>query len=1360
MLETQNNLVKEVQESISSMNSIMKNTREELMATTNSNQLLMTENMRNLTKALEVVKNSTLDRVGNLDQALVDLNKRMELTNEAFNENAIKVTQAMENEFGRVDRIMTRFEDLVNESNKNLNDRIVQSEEKQRAWKAEYEDKNHNIFKEMSNSLKALKKNIVKTTKDAEDRDKDIEKQLADFKVLNEGMFKNLDEKCNHLENVYGFKLEEATKVWGNNLQMEVDKVLDAISKSNNAVQTDFIKRITILKSEVNKIMYDNVDKEVAKLRDFMADIRKDLEENTIDKIRDVEIRLENQFRTRFDEYRIKLDESLREFTRLKNELEHIKNDYMSALEVVKEDLKANTKRECETVKAQMVNRIKENKEQIDETIENNMKIIKQDVELNKEDMQRSVAAAKLDIQSEIQTTANDLKNMVDKNDQIIHNEVNNKMNSLNTEIGTMKKYLVERMDEIHESTKSLARALVNEEAANRANKDEMIIKMFDRKIANLNNFIMSMVEQKLDEVRIALENKIKDTLLDLEEFKRWTIDEFSKVRTEHEYFKQEFYAREYTDHLYLLTFQDQVSQAFEDVQKQFYLTQTEIDRVRDEAKNQNKDFDEKIDKEIKERKEADKKMVKEHDDYKELNEKTWEEYLTKYEADLLASKCSLSVVEEAIYESIRRVIKFIESLGGGADELEKKLKQTMENLEKHKDKVAKQDTSNEKRFKQIEDKHSNLNDNYLKFQEVTKNNFEVTEEALSVLSNLINSIDSQVNAEKLVNMATLQLMENRTAAEVAELDGRVRLMDKAAREKTTDDLKKEVRRIEEDVIPKQILMINKSMNEANKNQNENVSKMTEQMQQKISEHSITLNKHEQRIKYAEENIKDAGTDMKKIEATIHTTNAHILNDGLSTQAELSILKKNIAVTLEDIFGMIRDMEKAAADAEATDVSPADFAKVKSRLEKVEKKFDDVNKETDKLKENIKKIGEGDGGKKKKKGDDDEEGGGAGANKAIKALEKEVEQLKKDIAALKKVGGGKKVKAVVDDEEDADANEEEENDGEEEGEEEDDEKPKKGGVKKIAAAGGGKDMQALQKQVSQLQKQIKEMEERIDALEAGKGEGEEEGEEEDDEEKPKKGKKAKGKKAKADKNDDEDDEEEQEGSGDKVTKEELEEKLQELKDELMEKINSKGDGEEEGEEEDDDKPKKKGKKKKGKKDDDDGDEEGGGGENSEKIQELEDRIKELEEKMEAKGGKEEGEDEGEGKGGVDEEKLNELEEKLNEKIEELNTKIEELEGKGGAKEEGEDGGDLDEKIQTKVDEMKEALKEELKEELKNDKGEEEDGDDDKKGKGADTDKLWDEVNELKEAVDELKANAEKIADIEERLEKIENKDEE
>ena len=110
MLETQNNLVREVQEAMSAMNTIIKNTREEMMATTNSSQLLMTENMRNLTKALETIKDNLLGRIGSLDGNLGDLNKRLDLTNEAFNESAIRLTQTMETEFGRVDKVMDRVE--------------------------------------------------------------------------------------------------------------------------------------------------------------------------------------------------------------------------------------------------------------------------------------------------------------------------------------------------------------------------------------------------------------------------------------------------------------------------------------------------------------------------------------------------------------------------------------------------------------------------------------------------------------------------------------------------------------------------------------------------------------------------------------------------------------------------------------------------------------------------------------------------------------------------------------------------------------------------------------------------------------------------------------------------------------------------------------------------------------------------------------------------------------------------------------------------------------------------------------------------------------------------------------------------
>jgi hypothetical protein len=441
MLENQNNLVREVQESISSLNSIIKNTREEIMATTNSNQLLMTENMRNLTKALEVVKDIMMSRIGNLDSAMVDINKKMELTTEAFNENTIKTTQAMENEFNRVDRIMNRFEDLLTESNKNMNDRITETERKQLAWRSEYEDKNHNIFKEMSTALKSLKRQILKVNKDTSDRGDDLSKLIEDSKKLSEGMYKNLDEKTNHLEEVYGFKLDESTKIWEHNLQIEVDKVLDALSKNSVAVQDDFVKRIANLKIDVNKTMFSNVDREVQNVKELVADTRRSLEDSTLNKLKDVEVRLENIFKTRFDEYKYKLEDSIREFNRLKGEMEHIKKDYYNGLETVREDMKANTRREVETLKAQLVNRLKENKDQLDSLIEDKSKAMKEDIDLNKVDMHRTVDSAKLDIQSELQTSTNDIKNMVAENDRIIHGDVNNKMNSLNTEITTQKKF-------------------------------------------------------------------------------------------------------------------------------------------------------------------------------------------------------------------------------------------------------------------------------------------------------------------------------------------------------------------------------------------------------------------------------------------------------------------------------------------------------------------------------------------------------------------------------------------------------------------------------------------------------------------------------------------------------------------------------------------------------------------------------------------------------------------------------------------------------------------------------------------------------------------------------------------------------
>ena len=912
------------------MNQIVKNTREELLMTTNSNQLLMTENMRNITKALEVVKDNLFGKMSNLDKALGDMNNRVEITNAALNEHTIEVRQSLENEFKRVDKVLNRFEDVMNESTQTLNDRLNKNEEKDEQWKKDFEVKNHSIFQELTNAMKSMKKNIGKVNRDSLDRDEVMKKDLEANRKMNESLFKTIDEKVIHLESLYNFRLNETTKVWENRLQIEVDKMLDALSKNNDIIISDYDKKIKLAKKELGEETKDKIDLAEFRLMNEISTAKKLLDESTISKIKDVEARLNREWVNKFEDYKTMLDDNLRELAKLKNDLELIKKDYYNQIEGAKQEMKANISREVENVKSQVFNRVKEHQEQIEEAIDQKITDLKQKIEHNKEDMERGVQAAKIDVLAEVGNRAQEIKNMVDKNDQIIHNDVNTKMNLINGEISTMKHFLVERMDEMNESTKSIARALVNEEAANRVKQDEHIIKLFDRKINNLNALFLSMLEQKLDELRIQLENKIKDALIELEEFKRWTYDEFSNVRDELETFKQETYCREYQEHLYNLVFQKDVGEAFNFVDQMFTKHDRTMEKIRSDFERNDQDLLEKLGKEKEHRQQRDNELrdiIDDHkeifDDYKDLNEKTWEEFILEYHTNNYTESMKLHMIEVGVYDTIEKLIQSLGAQGGDISNLEKRLKETQKDLGDHKEVITKQDKANAKKFKEHDGQLVVIDKDFEDFKTTTESNFAMTEQALSQLSNFCNIIDSRLTTEELMSRCCLKEIEDRSSMELGIMNEHVDLQMKRLDEENKSGIKKLEKKIIEDTIPSQILLINQNMGNLQNATNKNLDKVQDQMQSKISEHTIKLEKHdkeladhsrqlnihEQKIKHAEENLNDAGEDLKKIGAQISDTNAQVFMDGIQTKQEIAALNSNIELTIKDVSFYNQDLQ-------------------------------------------------------------------------------------------------------------------------------------------------------------------------------------------------------------------------------------------------------------------------------------------------------------------------------------------------------------------------------------------------------------------------------------------------------------------
>lgn len=1374
ILENENKFIKEVQETISSLNTIVKNTREQTDANIAATQTMMTENLRNVAKTMEILKENLFTKMGVLDSSMVELNKRMANTIDAFNEHTLTTNNTLQKEFNRVENVNRKLEALLNNSLGEMNKAIEDDSVRNANWKKNIETKNHNFFKEITNALKIMKKQLVREKFDRKKTDDALRDMMGNFKKKYDKMFEDVDQKFEHKEEIYDFKLKKNNEKWENNLQLEVDKILDNIAKTNDNLRDDFAQRLQDKANQITSKFESKLDRESSDIRDFVLQKKGEVEEGYNTGLKNLENKLTIKWNNIFDEQRLRFEDAMRDFNKLKNDLLLIKKDYHNAINRLETKMENRMRRDLENMRRQFVNRLNDQKDEIIKFIEELMKKLQAEIDASKTDIKGALELAKADVRAESSILKNEIMRKMRGNTEMLRHEANESKKDVLEDMELIKKMLMERMNEMNEATKSLARALVLDEAAQRAKEDEHIIKLFDRKIINLEKLLRALIEQTADKLRIEFDEKLAKLKQELEDFRNWVLDEFSNVRTESEEFKQEYYARNYSDHLMNLAFQKNVNEGMIEIRQEFAVKDAEVEELHDRIDELDSDLKEKLEQEIKDRKKGDEELQKNideeseirrkedvklkdnidenkqiFDDYKDLNEDTWEEFIAENEAQKFLNRLKAQAVEASIYNQMQNLYDELSTLGFDFDEMNKRIEKNKKDTEKFKEKVDddfkefrkdfdENKKDNERKFDDVSEVLKKNKEEFNEFSDNVSKNFQIAEQSLTELSNFLNAVDSKTMIDQLVTRACLNnhdqklaQIEAQTVSEMAVINQHIDLQNDKLKGEMKNDMKKLEKKVVEDEIPRQVLGITNALDDLKKNQNGEMNKVTEDLTAKINEHEAKIENNRKGIKDNKEKVEDLEStvdsfegdinalqkDMVNVDKVVGDTNAQFLTDKFQTQAELGVLRENVKQSINDIYDAIDEIEQDQDNlsgklAKGTGVGEKELKKLKDKLKDMEKDLKDVEKDV----------------------------------KATKKLKGDVDDIKKDLKKIKK----------------------------------DQDKASKGNSDKGSI--DNKALKKLEDKIDNLENDVEELNDKLDNMsEKSKGKGRKKASDEDEDfgerlddvddeiEKMKKqlGKLEKGKKKGGDSDDDDSD---KGGNNEELEErvEELENELEELKDKIGDKSkkSSKKKKTDDSDDEDDEKVTREefdelkdeldelkqkmedfepGSKKRSKKSDKS---DKSNADYDERFEEIEGRLDDLENQS---GGKKSSKKKNSDDSDDDGEKVsNEDFEELKDKVDDILERLEEVENKSGKgsskKKKSDDSDDDDEKVtRDEFDELKDRV-----DDLEN-KSEKSDKSGSKKSGGGNEE----EIEELKEKIDELEEKLnEKIEELEEKIDNM------
>ena len=156
-LESEQQYLSNMQDTISTLHQIIKGNKDQLDANLAMTQTLTAENLKALTKNLELMKENLQSRLGQTDITLKEIREKFGELQSHMHVFSMNVNRNFEKEVSRFEKIGVGFEDILEKGMERGREEGRRREERGEEWRKMMEEKSVEIFGEVASALKNLK---------------------------------------------------------------------------------------------------------------------------------------------------------------------------------------------------------------------------------------------------------------------------------------------------------------------------------------------------------------------------------------------------------------------------------------------------------------------------------------------------------------------------------------------------------------------------------------------------------------------------------------------------------------------------------------------------------------------------------------------------------------------------------------------------------------------------------------------------------------------------------------------------------------------------------------------------------------------------------------------------------------------------------------------------------------------------------------------------------------------------------------------------------------------------------------------------------------------------------------------------